>query len=34
MWIDQDAQKAALEAKAAGRNLPVQILTFDHFKQP
>jgi len=33
MWIDQDAQKAALDAKAAGRSLPVQILKYDRFKQ-
>jgi microcin C transport system substrate-binding protein len=33
MWIDQDAQKAALAAKADGRNLPVQILTYDKYKE-
>ncbi len=34
MWIDQDEQKATLEAKAAGRSLPVQILSYDHYRQP
>ena len=33
MWIDQDEQKADLQAKAEGRNLPVQILTYDKYKQ-
>jgi microcin C transport system substrate-binding protein len=33
MWIDQDAQKDALAAKAEGRSLPVQILTFDKYKR-
>jgi microcin C transport system substrate-binding protein len=33
-WIDPDVQKDALAAKAAGRNLPVQILTYDKFKIP
>lgn len=33
MWIDQDAQKEALAAKAEGRNLPVQILTYDKYKE-
>jgi microcin C transport system substrate-binding protein len=33
MWIDQDAQKDALAAKAEGRSLPVQILTFDKYKK-
>jgi microcin C transport system substrate-binding protein len=32
MWIDTDAQKADLEAKAAGRSLPKQVLKFDRFK--
>jgi microcin C transport system substrate-binding protein len=34
MWIDQDAQKAALEAKAAGRSLPRQSPIYDRFKEP
>jgi hypothetical protein len=34
MWIDQDEQKADLAAKADGRNLPVQILTYDKYKEP
>jgi microcin C transport system substrate-binding protein len=32
MWIDPDVQKDAEAAKAAGRNLPVQILTYDKYK--
>jgi microcin C transport system substrate-binding protein len=34
MWIDQDEQKADLAAKAEGRSLPPQILTYDKFKEP
>jgi microcin C transport system substrate-binding protein len=34
MWIDQDEQKADLEAKAEGRSLPRQILTYDKYKEP
>jgi microcin C transport system substrate-binding protein len=34
MWIDQDEQKADLEAKAEGRGLPPQILTYDKYKEP
>jgi microcin C transport system substrate-binding protein len=34
MWIDQDEQKADLAAKAEGRSLPRQILTYDKFKEP
>jgi microcin C transport system substrate-binding protein len=32
MWIDTDAQKEALEAKAAGRSLPKQVLSFERYK--
>jgi microcin C transport system substrate-binding protein len=34
MWIDPDIQKDALAAKAEGRSLPKQILTYDRFKEP
>jgi microcin C transport system substrate-binding protein len=34
MWIDQDEQKADLEAHAAGRALPKQILVYDKYKSP
>jgi microcin C transport system substrate-binding protein len=34
MWIDPDAQKEALAAKAAGKSLPPQVLTFDKYKEP
>jgi microcin C transport system substrate-binding protein len=34
MWIDPDAQRETLAAKAEGRNLPVQILVHDKFKEP
>jgi len=34
MWIDQDQQKADLAAKAEGRSLSPQILTYDKFKEP
>jgi microcin C transport system substrate-binding protein len=33
MWIDQDAQRDALAARSEGRNLPVQILTYDRFRE-
>lgn len=33
-WIDQDLEREALEAKAAGRSLPPQILTYDRYKEP
>jgi len=33
MWIDPDAQKAALAAKAEGRSLPKQILIYDRYKE-
>jgi microcin C transport system substrate-binding protein len=33
MWIDQDAQKETLAAKAEGRSLPPQILTYDKYKE-
>jgi microcin C transport system substrate-binding protein len=32
MWIDPDVQKDALAARSEGRNLPVQVLTYDKFK--
>jgi microcin C transport system substrate-binding protein len=32
MWIDPDSQKDALAAKAEGRNLTPQVLTYDKFK--
>jgi microcin C transport system substrate-binding protein len=34
MWIDQDEQKKDLAAKAEGRALPSQILTYDKYKEP
>jgi microcin C transport system substrate-binding protein len=34
MWIDPDEQKADIAAKAEGRSLPPQILTFDKYKEP
>jgi microcin C transport system substrate-binding protein len=34
MWIDQDEKKADLAAKAEGRSLPRQILTYDKYKEP
>ena len=33
MWIDPDIQKEALAAKAEGRSLPAQVLTYDRFKE-
>jgi microcin C transport system substrate-binding protein len=33
MWIDPDVQRDALAAKAEGRSLPVQIVTYDKFKE-
>jgi len=33
MWIDSDAKKAALAAKAEGRSLPKQILIYDRYKE-
>jgi microcin C transport system substrate-binding protein len=33
MWIDQDAQKEALAAKAEGRSLKPQVLIYDKFKE-
>ena len=32
MWIDQDAQKEALQARSDGRTFPKQVLTFDEYK--
>ena len=32
MWIDPEIQKGALAAKAEGRNLPKQVLTYDKYK--
>jgi microcin C transport system substrate-binding protein len=34
MWIDPDIKKEVLAAKAEGRSLPPQILTYDRFKEP
>jgi microcin C transport system substrate-binding protein len=34
MWIDPDIQKEALAAKAAGKSLPPQVLTYDKYKEP
>ena len=34
MWIDPDIQKEALAAKAEGRALPRQVLTYDRYKEP
>ena len=34
MWVDQDAQRDALAARADGRGLPKQVLIYDKFKEP
>jgi microcin C transport system substrate-binding protein len=33
MWIDPDLEKQALEAKAAGKSLPPQVLVYDKYKE-